>query len=52
MNKELLQQALDALVECRYATTDKSEKLADAAINALESAIAQPKQPSQRPHHD
>ena len=46
MNKEILQQALDALVECRYATTDKSEKLADAAINALESAIAQPEQPA------
>lgn len=40
----VLQQALAALVECRYATTDKSEKLADAAIAALESAIAQPVQ--------
>ena len=46
MTKEILQQALAALVECRYATTDKSEKLADAAIAALESAIAQPEQPA------
>jgi len=31
--------ALAALSECRYATTDKSERMADEAIKALQDAL-------------
>jgi len=42
MNKALLQQALDALLEYDYAKTDKADRLGGAAIYALRLAIAQP----------
>ena len=45
MTKELLQQALDALEEMQYASTDTSERLGVAAIAALKAAIAQPVDP-------
>ena len=44
--KELLQQALDALLEYDYAKTDKADRLGEAAIYALRLAIAQPEQPA------
>ena len=43
-DKELLQQALAALLEYDYAKTDKADKLGGAAIYALRIAIAQPEQ--------
>ena len=42
MNRELLQQALEALEEYEYARTDKAMRLGHAAITALRAAIAQP----------
>jgi hypothetical protein len=42
MSRAVMQQALDALVECRHATTDKSERMADAAIEVLRRSLVLP----------
>ena len=48
MSKELLQQALDALTAMQIEAAARScgLKIADDAITALQSAIAQPVQPA------
>ena len=46
MTTELLQQALDALLEYDYAKTDKADRLGSAAIHALREAIALPVLPN------
>ena len=44
--KAVMQQALDALIEYHYASTDLAEALGNAAVFALRKAIAQPEQPA------
>ncbi|CAB4141090.1 hypothetical protein UFOVP412_1, partial [uncultured Caudovirales phage] len=44
IDRAAMQQALEALEECLYATTDKSESLAFEAITALRAALAEPVQ--------
>jgi len=43
--RELHQQALNALAECLYASTNKSERMANAAVEALTAALALPDEP-------
>lgn len=40
------QQAIEALAECLYASTDKSERMANAALEALTAALASADEPA------
>ena len=44
MSRELLKQALEALVELHYCHTDKVEAMYDVAVDAICEYLAQPEQ--------
>jgi hypothetical protein len=48
MSKQVMQQALEALEECQYATTSKADKMVDVAMKALRAALAEPEPTGER----